>query len=504
MGGISDLLDSDMEESVPFIDENSILSSASDQSSITTLKQKPGQAKKQKPKKRHRLTVPKKARVTKITEEPSTKKPTKKATGAKQRALEEHLNSSQEHRAQEDAIDAEVVTKPKARKPAKKAAQEDVKEMEVDLIPLAEEAIAKPKARKPAKKPAQEDVKEMEVDLIPLAEDAMDAEVVAKPKARKPAKKAAQEDIEEMEVDLTPLAARSACAGVKRNAPKMVTKPRTTTKSKQSNAIPQATVPESQLEPGTETDVADVSEVATMPPPKTKVRTDCRVPPDAQFRKRAGSASDTERGDHHLRRKLGDVTRQFENVNLKYRNLKEIGINEANANMEKLRKQCEMTTAASSELVASLKRELAMQMPLVQESRKLKKALQARDVETGQLRQNIVELTLSLSVAQNENKALQAKLSASRSASASVESAGSKTPGSALKNAGQARTVMIGSAEAAQAAQVAQMKEDLYSDLTGLIIRGVKRTEEGDTFDCIQTGRNGSRFCPDVRSFAAN
>src|SRR5271154_2990852 len=128
MGGISDLLDSDMEDSVPFIDENSILSSASDASSISTSKQKPGQAKKQKPKKRHRLTIPKKARVAKITEEPSAKKPTKKATGAKRRALEEHLNSSHEHRAQEDVIDAEVVSKPKARKPAKKAAQENVEE----------------------------------------------------------------------------------------------------------------------------------------------------------------------------------------------------------------------------------------------------------------------------------------------------------------------------------------------------------------------------------------
>ena len=52
---------------------------------------------------------------------------------------------------------------------------------------------------------------------------------------------------------------------------------------------------------------------------------------------------------------------------------------------------------------------------------------------------------------------------------------------------------MVGSAEAAYAAQVAQLKEDLYSDLTGLILRGVERKDESDIYDCIQTGRNGSK-----------
>ena len=59
-------------------------------------------------------------------------------------------------------------------------------------------------------------------------------------------------------------------------------------------------------------------------------------------RYRAGSASDTERaGDPAIRRKLGDVTRKFETLDLKYRNLREIGIKEADANFEKLRVQSE-------------------------------------------------------------------------------------------------------------------------------------------------------------------
>lgn len=46
-----------------------------------------------------------------------------------------------------------------------------------------------------------------------------------------------------------------------------------------------------------------------------------------------------------LRRKLGDVTNKLENAENKYRSLREVGIVEANANMENLRKQCEATTA---------------------------------------------------------------------------------------------------------------------------------------------------------------
>ena len=75
-----------------------------------------------------------------------------------------------------------------------------------------------------------------------------------------------------------------------------------------------------------------------------------------------------------------------------------------------------------------------------------------------------------------------------------MESASAKTPGSVMKNKVPARTIMVGSAEAAQAAQIAQLKEDLYSDLTGLILRGIERGEEADIYDCLQTGRNGSKL----------
>lgn len=48
-----------------------------------------------------------------------------------------------------------------------------------------------------------------------------------------------------------------------------------------------------------------------------------------------------------LRRKLGDTTKKLENAEARYRNLREVGIVEANSNMDKLRKQCEVTTAGN-------------------------------------------------------------------------------------------------------------------------------------------------------------
>ena len=63
-------------------------------------------------------------------------------------------------------------------------------------------------------------------------------------------------------------------------------------------------------------------------------------------RRRAGSALDTERaaGDPSTRRKLGEVTKKFENLDLKYRNLREVGIKEAESNFEKLKEQMEAKT----------------------------------------------------------------------------------------------------------------------------------------------------------------
>lgn len=115
-------------------------------------------------------------------------------------------------------------------------------------------------------------------------------------------------------------------------------------------------------------------------------------------------------------------------------------------------------------------------------------------MQVGDLESRVDELTSELSSAQNEIKTLQTKLTAARNTVANVESITSKAPGSAVKHTPANRTMMAANAEAVQAAQIAQLKEDLYSDLTGLIIRDVKKRETDDMYDCIQTGANGSKF----------
>jgi hypothetical protein len=74
-------------------------------------------------------------------------------------------------------------------------------------------------------------------------------------------------------------------------------------------------------------------------------RSDSRTRNHSVQRRRAGSASDTERSDPALRRKLGDMTKKFENLNVKYQDLREIGLKEGERNFERLRKQTEESKA---------------------------------------------------------------------------------------------------------------------------------------------------------------
>lgn len=430
MKGISDLLDSDMEDVENTIDENSILSSASDASAVAAANRKTAQAKK--PRKRKPVTMPKtKSRVTKVQSEGTAKKTTKAAT-AKRKALEEQVNG-------------------------RCAMNGSVSRSEDELE--SPKALQKPEAKGKSKKTQR-----------------------------------ATEELEELEVDQTPMVARSSHAQTKPNkaAPKVVKKA-AAPKARPTKPAP-AAIAETKLEQEyeSEEDVHIVREPVQRSRQTSIARAVSRRPQDATYRRRAGSASDTERADPNLRRKLGDITLKFENIDLKYRNLKEVGVHEAATNAEKLRKQCEATSQKSADLITSLKAELAMKAPLAQDARKLSKELQVKDSEMSKLQTTVSDLTRSLADAQNEIKALHAKLSASRSTP--VEGTNTKTPGSAARNNTVTRITLGGSAEAIQTAQAAQMKEDIYSDLTGLIIRSVKKTPEGDAYDCIQTGRNGSKF----------
>jgi len=74
-------------------------------------------------------------------------------------------------------------------------------------------------------------------------------------------------------------------------------------------------------------------------------------------------------------------------------------------------------------------------------------------------------------------------------------------PGSAMKSRTNG-VVLPGTAEAARDAALAKHKVDLYSDLTNLVILGVKKNEDdGDVYDCLKTGRNGSKCPPETPHF---
>lgn len=211
---------------------------------------------------------------------------------------------------------------------------------------------------------------------------------------------------------------------------------------------------------------------------------------------RAGSTSDNERNnDPSLRRKLQEMTRRFESLQLKYHNLRDIGVKQAEANFDKLKSAADEKTKAADELIARLRQDLAAQSTRDDEAEKSQKRLSAAEASEVKARTESKELKSTLSTAQNEVKSLQAMVAASRSAPHPVDSA-SKQPGSALKvQHGGPRTVIVGSAEAAKEAHKRMLKEELYGDLTGLIVRDVKKGEDGeDVYDCIQTGRNGSKL----------
>lgn len=95
-------------------------------------------------------------------------------------------------------------------------------------------------------------------------------------------------------------------------------------------------------------------------------------------------------------------------------------------------------------------------------------------------------LKTALEDAKAEIKMLNSKLAASRSA----ETANMRYPGSALKNKPAAARQVSNN----EAAQLGQIKNKLYEDLTGLIITSVKTSADEDVFDCLQTGRNGSKY----------
>jgi hypothetical protein len=136
--------------------------------------------------------------------------------------------------------------------------------------------------------------------------------------------------------------------------------------------------------------------------------------------------------------------------------------------------------------VASLKSDLIEQRSISQAAEVTRQQLQDTEATAAELQIRVRDLERALSEARTDVKTLKAKLSANRSG----EPAGAKGLGAG----GSVGDGLVASS------QVAHMKEDLYGDLTGLIVRGIKKEGSDDIFDCIQTGRNGSKSEPFLTS----
>ena len=175
-------------------------------------------------------------------------------------------------------------------------------------------------------------------------------------KTKQPAKKDVIEEVKAMEkendgeFEYTPTATRQAQPAIRLSeAAKKIA-----VNKRQASTEPSRIIPEEQPSP------VDVEEKALLGGDEeaddliqqsvyrqvSQARANSKQRQPSVTRRRAGSASDTERGgnDPATRRKLGEMTKKFENLDLKYRNLREVGIKEAESNFEKLRKQSEERT----------------------------------------------------------------------------------------------------------------------------------------------------------------
>jgi septal ring factor EnvC (AmiA/AmiB activator) len=146
-------------------------------------------------------------------------------------------------------------------------------------------------------------------------------------------------------------------------------------------------------------------------------------------------------------------------------------------------------------MIKTLKQQITEMQSRTAEIAALKKDLAKVEKENARLVAENGKASESLAAAHKEKETLSTKLAAARSTAPSETK---NVPGSAVK-ARSTGVVLPGQIEAAKKAQFQEQKVDLYSDLTNLLVMGVKKSEEGDdVYDCIQTGRNGSELLPCV------
>lgn len=437
------------------------------------------------------------------------KAPTKRKPVAKKAAPTTKSNVSTRRTSAGSVLSKPMAVTRKKKAPAKPVVPEDGNDTEeVDDF---EEQAPPPKAKRGAKAAA--------APVKPPAKRGRPAKIGGKPKVPEP-----EPEVEEE----APVKPAKKAPAAKATRGKRVKEP-------------EPVIPETQPDPmdieETEipTEIPETDQIASEPPRALaqrattgRARSISRQPePLASRHRRGGSASDTERaGEPALRRKLGDITKKFENLDMKYRSLKELGTTEAQSNFDKLRKNADQRAkgnmppdlteqeanapADQEEIIASLKREVSNQKSIASESKRLQTQLQSLQSENTRLQtenktlsSSLTTLQSSLKASENEGKTLQAKLTTLRNSK--VDAPAKPVPGSAVKaRGGIAAGKNAVASETEEKMKTMMLKEEMYSDLTGLMIHTVKKDENEDIYDCIQTGRNGSKSTPLIQNPTEN
>jgi hypothetical protein len=245
----------------------------------------------------------------------------------------ENKGPAKKGRGRPKAVPAKVT---KAKAPARRTSGRlDTKAMMKDTIPVKGRRQALTDKTNQQYASETEEVDDFDEDV--LMEDAPAKQ--ARGKATKKTATSRKNDVKEISVtyysvDDTNLAASKMSKPTKKRGPAKKEIPQ--------ELSPERVIAETQIPMMVEEEVDEVvSESAhNVIGPRSRSR---HRQPSLQ-RRRAGSASDTERNDPALRRKLGEITKKYENLHLKYQDLREIGLKESERNFERLKKSSEEKT----------------------------------------------------------------------------------------------------------------------------------------------------------------
>ncbi|KAK9239810.1 chromosome segregation protein Csm1/Pcs1-domain-containing protein [Lipomyces kononenkoae] len=151
------------------------------------------------------------------------------------------------------------------------------------------------------------------------------------------------------------------------------------------------------------------------------------------------------------------LQKHYDALQTRFSRLSELRETTAEAALSSYRDSAERRYAAADELITTLRTELSERSNQI-------KMMSSRVEEATNADRELDELEKTVQKLRQENAVLQSKL--------------------------VARVAPV--AGTGSSATIAQLKEDLFSDLSGLIIRDVRVEQDKTVYDCLQTGRNGA------------